>query len=209
MSEANNSSGNILHWQTPTMSSLTGRAMSASEQEAIDKANEEKRKKLAYDLGFELGKKEALQSVQQDMLEKISQLDQLNNAIRTPFSDLSHQVTEELATLAGAIARQLVRRELKTDPEAILGVVRETVSSLAINAEEIRVHLNPEDAQLLRELTQLSDGDNNWLVVEDPTLMRGDCKVTTQDSFINASLEARVAAIVAGIHGGERGTDRI
>ena len=50
---------------------------------------------------------------------------------RARWRTADRQVHEQIAELAIAIARQLIRRELKTDPTQIIGVVRETVGAAA------------------------------------------------------------------------------
>ena len=45
-----------------------------------------------------------------------------------------------------ALARQIVRRELKTDPTQIIGIIREAIGALPVAARDVRVHLHPEDA---------------------------------------------------------------
>jgi flagellar assembly protein FliH len=46
-----------------------------------------------------------------------------------------------------------------------------------------------------------------WGVVEDPLITRGGCKVDTDVSHVNATVENRLAAVVATIFGGEREQD--
>ena len=49
-----------------------------------------------------------------------------------------------------ALARQIVRRELKTDPTQIIGIIREAIAALPVAARDVRVHLHPEDAAVVR-----------------------------------------------------------
>jgi len=46
-------------------------------------------------------------------------------------------------------------------------------------------------------------------IKEDPTLARGGCKVETDTSQIDASMESRIAEIAAEVLGGERRDDAI
>ena len=55
----------------------------------------------------------------------------------------TQEVERELLTLAMALARQIVRRELKTDPTQIIGIIREAIAALPVAAREVRVHLHP------------------------------------------------------------------
>ena len=67
-----------------------------------------------------------------------------------PFEVLDAEVERELLTLAMALARQIVRRELKTDPTQIIGIIREAIAALPVAARDVRVHLHPEDAAVVR-----------------------------------------------------------
>jgi flagellar biosynthesis/type III secretory pathway protein FliH len=51
-----------------------------------------------------------------------------------PFEVLDAEVERELLTLAMALARQIVRRELKTDPTQIIGIIREAIAALPVAA---------------------------------------------------------------------------
>ena len=114
-----------------------------------------------------------------------------------PLAALDNEVHRQLATLAGAIARQLVRRELKTHPDEIIGVIRETVALLPMSARAVHVHLHPEDAQLVRSRLAEAGGERAWTIAEDPIITRGGCRVTSENSSIDARLEQRLGAAIA------------
>ena len=67
-----------------------------------------------------------------------------------PLDTLDAEVEEELAILALTVARHLVRRELRTDPGQIIAVLRSALAALPGNERDVRVHLHPEDAALVR-----------------------------------------------------------
>jgi flagellar assembly protein FliH len=46
-----------------------------------------------------------------------------------------------------------------------------------------------------------------WKLIEDVVISRGGCKVLTETSAIDATVENRLAAIVATVLGGEREED--
>ena len=109
--------------------------------------------------------------------------------------------------LAFTLARQLVRRELRADPGQIIGIVRDTVALLPSAARDVRVHLHPEDARLLRERLAITTADRAWSIVEDPVLGRGGCRVTTENSQIDARLETRLGAALSALLGDERNVE--
>jgi flagellar assembly protein FliH len=103
-----------------------------------------------------------------------------------------------------SLARQIVRRELKTDPTQIIGIVREAISSLPVAARDVRVHLHPEDAAVVRQNLAPTESERAWQLVEDPVMARGGCQITTTASRVDARLETRLGAILSELMGTER-----
>jgi flagellar assembly protein FliH len=125
-----------------------------------------------------------------------------------PLQALDDGMEQELVALAMAAAKLIVRRELKTDPAQVLAAVREAMGALPAASRNVRLHLHPEDAALVRETLKVSEGEQTWRIVEDPVIARGGCKVITDTSLIDASVEARLLAITAAVLGGERSQDK-
>ncbi|MEJ2529686.1 MAG: flagellar assembly protein FliH [Gammaproteobacteria bacterium] len=157
--------------------------------------------------GFEYGHKEALAVSGDDLKEKAEKMDELLSALNTPFKELDEQVERELISLTISMVRQLVRREVKSNPEQIIGVVREALTLLPVSSRNVRLVLHPEDAKLVREIFEVSDKDLVWTILEDPVLERGGCKVTTDTSQIDATLESRLVAMITTLLGGDRNKD--
>jgi flagellar assembly protein FliH len=126
-----------------------------------------------------------------------------------PFDVLNAEVERELLTLAMALARQIVRRELKTDPTQIIGIIRDAIAALPVAAREVRVHLHPEDASVVRQNLAPTISERAWTMVEDPVMARGGCQITTTTSRIDARLETRLAAILSELMGTERQTSHL
>jgi flagellar assembly protein FliH len=120
---------------------------------------------------------------------------------------LDAEVERELLTLAMALARQIVRRELKTDPTQIIAIIREAIAALPVAARDVRVHLHPEDAAVVRDNLAPTESERAWTMIEDPVMARGGCQVTTSNSRIDARLETRLAAILSELLGTERIAD--
>ncbi len=103
-----------------------------------------------------------------------------------------------------ALARQIVRRELKSDPTQIIGIIREAIAALPVAARDVRVHLHPEDAAVVRQNLAPTESERAWSIVEDPVMARGGCQITTPTSRIDARLETRLGAILSELLGTER-----
>ncbi len=161
----------------------------------------------AYAEGLEQGKKKGYAAGLAEIQAQANRLMQIIATLHEPLAQLDDQMEKELVALSIAIARQIVRRELKTDPGQIVAVVREAVASLPVGSRNVNLHLHPEDAALVRNALSLTGNDKTWRVVEDPLLTRGGCKVVTDISQIDATLDTRIAAIAVTILGGGRDHD--
>jgi flagellar assembly protein FliH len=139
---------------------------------------------------------------------RVTRLDTVLSFLARPLAELDTEVERELVTLALAVAKQLVRRELRTDPAQVIAIIRETVGLLPAAARDVRVHLHPEDAAVVRERLAAPSADRAWTIVEDPILGRGGCRVTTDTASIDARLESRIAAVAGAVFGDERSGGR-
>jgi len=154
--------------------------------------------------GQELGRREGIEQGRQQIQQKLDQFDRLLDALNQPFKELDDQVEQEVVTLVISLLRQLVRREVKLDPSGIVGVVREALMALPVASRNIRVVIHPEDAALLREVVEMSEAKQNWVMMEDPLIQRGGCKVMTDTSQIDATLETRINHLISPLLSNER-----
>jgi len=179
--------------------------------EMLQKLREQARHE-GYEEGLKNGHRDGLA---QGLAEGRNQVERLRSdvcglleALARPLAIVDEQAELALAQLAMSVAKQLIRRELRSSPGQIVAVVREAVQLLPLTRQTIRVLLHPEDAALVRGVFAMdARGEHSWQVLDDPGQSRGGCRVLTDDSTIDASLEARIAAIVAHVLGGERSED--
>ena len=86
-------------------------------------------------------------------------------------------------------------------------LAREAIGHLPIAARNPRVRLNPEDVELVSNALSLNEGQQAYTIDADPLISRGGCLVETDSSFVDATVEARLAAIINAAIGGEREGD--
>jgi flagellar assembly protein FliH len=157
--------------------------------------------------GFEQGLKEGREAGQQEFVVQIQMLEKMLGGLERPFEELDNCVEQQLAQLAMLVARQLVRRELATEPEQVIAVVREALAALPVAARDIRLALHPEDVALIRQALSMQEADQTMQIVEDPVQSRGGCRVYTDVSQIDATVESRLNAVIAKVLGGQRSSD--
>ncbi len=201
-------------WEPPT---VRAPELQKQEDQRLQQENEkqakitadtlEKLQQQAYKEGFDKGNREGLQAGKDEVIAAVAQFTNMMNSLATPFEKLDDRVVEELGELAALIARQIVRRELRTETGQIVSLVREAVSNLPVASSNIRVMLHPDDAEIVRQALSLSEHEQRWELVEDPVITRGGCKVVTESARIDVTVESQLNAVIANVLGGERQGD--
>lgn len=183
----------------------------ANRRRGVDVAELDAIGRSAWQTGYDAGLAQGRAAVQQEhaarsrtLEQQVARLDAILVTLARPLAELDEAVERELAELACVIARQVVRRELRTEPAHVIGAIREAVALLPSAARDVRVLLHPEDAALVRE--RLGDGGAGraWSITEDPMMGRGGCRVVADSSTVDARLETRVGAVIAHVLGDER-----
>ena len=207
----------IQRWSLPPVEGpIVGRRRTvdpAAEEKA--RAEQQANHARGYEAGYEAGHRAGMAAAQAEMQpriaaldERIRRLDSILQFLAHPLEELDATVERELVQLVLAVGKQLARRELTIDPAQIIAIIRESLARLPASARDVRVHLHPEDAAVVRERLASPASERSWSIVEDPTLSRGGCVVRTETSQIDARLESRVAAVIGSVLGEERSSGR-
>jgi flagellar assembly protein FliH len=188
-------------WSAPDMGSPVAVQKMATVAGLVDLQAE------AHREAFEQGLTEGREAGRAEVRAQVERLSGMFYDLAKPFEVLDAEVERELLTLAMALARQIVRRELKTDPTQIIGIIREAIAALPVAAREVRVHLHPEDAAVVRQHLAPTESERAWAIVEDPVMARGGCQISTSTSRIDMRLETRLGALLSELMGTERHSD--
>jgi flagellar assembly protein FliH len=201
-----------IRWTLPEVSgtnTIQGRrpGKTVAEIEEVERRAYEEAFAQGREAGYQAGIAAARAETQQQsekLTSQVARLDAMFKLLNSPLEQMNAEVEQQLLSLATLIARHVVRRELKTDPAQVIAVIRETVALLPASARDVRVHLHPEDAAVVRERLAATTADRAWTIIEDPVLTRGGCKVTTDTALIDARVEKRLNEVIAAVLGDER-----
>ena len=155
---------------------------------------------------FERGYREGLERGADAVRERVRRFELLVGRLNQPFDELDASVEQELLELAKILARHLLRRELKSDPNQIIGAVRDCMEVLPTSARNVRLFLSPDDAQLMREYGQ-SDDARSYQILEDVSIGNGNLRVESDASFIDGRIGARLNEIVGAALATRRSAD--
>ncbi|MHB8068243.1 MAG: FliH/SctL family protein [Desulfobaccales bacterium] len=160
-------------------------------KEARDKAQYLERQ--AYEEGFQQGQKDGREVGQRSMEQLVQQFQDLVNALVRDREELYRQREKDLIDMVVLISRKIVVRELKMQPEAIQGIVAAGFQLLT-DTEDIKLHINPQDYELLQWAPQ-----DAWPpgveMVQDGTISAGGFLMKTGSGEIDGTLKNRWAMV--------------
>lgn len=156
----------------------------------------------AREEGYAAGHAEGMAAAQQQLRQRLAELDALYDAAARPLQQLDEQTGQELAQLAMIVARRVIAHELQLSPALVVQAVRQAAGALPAATRELRVHLHPADLALLRES---GAAETHWQLLADATLARGDCRLESERSRLDARLETRLAAMIDAVLGDSSG----
>ena len=140
--------------------------------------------------GFHAGQLKARQEAEAATQARLAQLERLMGQLLEPIAEQDRQIEESLVHLTSLITRKVIQRELRLDSSQIRHVLREALKLLPMGADNVRIHINPQDFGLVKALRERHE--ESWRILEDESLEPGGCRVETEHSRIDASIETRL-----------------
>ncbi|AZE62440.1 MULTISPECIES: flagellar assembly protein FliH [Pseudomonas] len=157
----------------------------------------------AYNEGFAAGEKDGFRSttlkVRQEaeaaLATQVASLERLMANLFDPIAEQDTQLEKSMVGLVQHITRQVIQRELVLDSSQIESVMREALKLLPLGVGNVRLYINPQDFEQVKALRERHE--ETWRIVEDAALLPGGCRVETEHSRIDATVETRISQIMA------------
>lgn len=164
----------------------------AARPAAVDHAAAEAMRAEAVEAGRRAGHAEGMRAAQAEIARLKSVADSAVQAMEA----LSGTVAEQTVALALAIAHKVLDDELHTRPEQILTSVRSALAAAGTTGAQTRLLVHPDDAPLItRHLGERAEHEG-WLIVADPVITRGGCRLQSVDGDVDATLESRIHRVL-------------
>jgi flagellar assembly protein FliH len=184
-------------WELPAFEAGSALARSVGLPTAGEMAQmQQQARDEAYQAGYAEGQQRGYAEGLQQALVESKRLAELTNLFE---SQIDEKVTQELMGLSLDIAQQVLQQSLKIQPELLLGMVREAIGTLPVFNQAAHLILNPEDAALVREHMGEQLNHSGWKILEDPRMVRGDARLETANSQVDATIEARWNRVVTAM----------
>lgn len=187
----------VYKWRTPQLSA-------SKAQRGNTQSQEEQRCKAVYEEARLKGYAAGMEQARTETEEQRALLTAYAEALSHPFEEQNMQLAEYIAALAGKIARSLIQKELRTDPESLMSLVKAAVGALNTSAQKVNIHLNPHNAKIIRDLVAVDDEKESWNIVDDPLIGLKDCKVSREDSLVDTNLDDSIDLIISQFLDDER-----
>ena len=175
------------------------------QQASAERAQDEALRQEAFAQGFEQGRAHAVVEAQRQMADFVTQQGQgAGQQMARLFEQAQAQLALAEQTLAQGVleiacelARQVLRRELATDPNSLQPVLREALGLLMADGKSTVVRLNPSDRDTLangapNELASLA-----LTLVADPSITPGGCVIESAGTVVDATVQKRWLRAIA------------
>ena len=164
--------------------------------------------RITYNDKLKSGYEEGLKKAEDELAEYKSSLINILNGLLNPLKEFDKEVIDAVANLSISVSKQIIRRELQISSEQVVSIVREAIKMLPLEKSHLTIHLNAKDINIVRNVFNNDDLTESYSLVEDPSIERGGCKLATENSMIDATIDSQIAQIAADILGSQRSKDK-
>ena len=187
-------SAHIMGRQIGNDNTVAGIKSNSAETGEISKEVE----KRAYENGFKKGEmtgvkleKRKIRPVIENFYQVISEIEKIKNRLYL-------NAEEKTVELALAIAKKIVCREINTNKDVILSILKESLKKLG-EPETIMVKIRPSDFEIIKssefEIAEYFDRIENVTFIKDDTIDNGGCIIETNLGNIDARIEKQFEAV--------------
>ena len=145
--------------------------------------------------GFHAGQLRARQEAELRLNEQLARLEQLMGHLLEPIAEQDQALELALVDLVAHVSREVIQRELHSDSSQLQQILSEALGLLPMGAGNLRIHVNPQDFELVKALRERHE--ESWKIVEDSALEPGGCRVESQNSLVDATVETRLKQALA------------
>jgi flagellar assembly protein FliH len=178
-------------------------------EKAVDRKAMERLKEVqenayqeAYMLGLDEGKRDALQSANQEIQNRLAEIDALIKSISNLKKELLLNNEAHIIKLVFQVAKRIAYAEINAHPEVITSVIRQALEKAQVE-ENVTVQISPDQYEFLENLKKEAGREFEFLnkVKLEPIdgITPGGCVIHTNYGEIDAQVDGRVELLWEGI----------
>ncbi len=143
-----------------------------------------------HEEGLHQGTQEGRRAAQAEFEGVAGVADGLIGTLKQLQAEFASALHTELADLVEKVARQVIRRELTTQPAQLLALIDEAVATLPPVADAIEIYLQPEACERITALAP--ERAKTWNLIPDARLELGECRIKAGGQEIDAGCKHRL-----------------
>ncbi len=177
---------------------VVARALTARQLEEI--TNRAHREGFAHGVregraaGFEQGKNEGREAAREELKQQVAQLQNIMQQLLEPIAAQNAGIETAMTQLSLDIARTVLAQEPALKADTLIPLVRRAIRELPVGERNITVLLHPRQIEILRDCAEWPAA---WRMQADSRVDAGGCKLLTEHSLVDYSVEMRFRQIAA------------
>jgi len=158
----------------------------------------EEEKRRGYEEGYQLGIEDGNQlAKEQNQIHLQKAADILEQAYQEKAA-IIQEADPFVIELTMEIAKKVIQQELKTDPDALLHIIKQTLSSV-YETDSISIGVAPEDFSFVQkqreQLLAMNNGQVEIKVFPDYSIQQGGCIIRTSSGSVDARIDVQLSEI--------------
>jgi len=153
----------------------------------------------AHDEGFQAGYQDGYKEGEHKSNLEIQRLTELVSSMEQALQSVNQEVSQSLLDLSLELAQQMLHQALKVQPELLLEIIRDAISTLPHFNPGAHIVLHPSDAEIVRARMGEHLAHSGWKIFEDAQITPGGARIETTNSQIDATVETRWQRITSNI----------
>lgn len=174
-------------------------------EEAEERVRDDQARQIGFADGYAQGHAQATLEGQRQIAEFIETQGQdaarhyleLFEATNAQLDESQQVMAKGVLELACELARQVLRHELSSNPNALQPVIREALGVLATDCKAALVRLNPLDLDVLEDVLRQEFSGLSLTLLADANITRGGCLVEAAGTVVDGTIEKRWSRAVA------------
>jgi len=152
-----------------------------------------------YQTGFDEGREEGYRQGLEAAQAEARRIATLADNIEAALAAIDQSVADEVLALALEVAHQVLRGTVAARPDSLLPVIREALAALPLHHGHVSLHINPDEAEMVRQHLGEQFLHSGWRIVEDRETQAGSCFIRAGSSEVDATLETRWKRVLEAI----------
>ncbi|MEH7112337.1 FliH/SctL family protein [Neobacillus niacini] len=158
----------------------------------------EEEKRQGYEEGYQLGIEDGNQyAKEQHQIYLQKAADILEQAYQEKAA-IIQEADPFVIELTMEIAKKVIQQELKTQPDALLHIIKQTLSSV-YETDSISIGVAPEDFSFVQkqreQLLAIDNGQVEIKVFPDYSIQQGGCIIRTSSGSVDARIDVQLSEI--------------